>query len=120
MPPVFGGKVRERQQHFTVFFQAFCGLGVLEFVYTDKVIKMLLSCCFIKSHPDLMEFLFCFWLKALWQFIQNIGGFMHPASLPAAIVINRGEGFPEPRAPSPNGENKLQPVAMGVLGLLDN
>lgn len=50
----------------------------------------------------MMEFLLGYCLYALWQFIQNISGFMHPALLPSGITINLWKVFPESQGALPN------------------
>jgi len=45
-----------------------------------------------------------FRLKALWQFIQNIGGLVNPASLPTRAVIYFAERFPKAQRTISNGQ----------------
>ncbi len=50
-----------------------------------------------------MQLFLGFSLKTLWQLVQYIGGLMHPASLPASIVVNLSQGFPESQSTVTNG-----------------
>jgi hypothetical protein len=98
MSPVLCWKIIKGQQCVTIFFQALSSFGLLCPIDLYEVVKQPFGFILVVGMPDIMQFLFGFWLMALWQFIKDIGHLVNPTSLPPAVRICLGQGFPKTEA----------------------
>src|SRR5262249_9565645 len=64
-------------------------------------------------HPDRLQALFGLRLEVFRQFVQYIGGLMHPTSLPMGLAVHVAERLPKPQRAIANGQG--WPVLQAVL-----
>jgi hypothetical protein len=106
MFPVLGGEVVEGEERVAVFRQALGGLLILDTVGFDECIECGLGGLPGLRHPDVLQCALGFCLQALWQLVQDIRGFVHPAALRSCLRPHRVNRLPE--AERPVGDGKLR------------
>src|SRR5215813_9695571 len=85
MPPVLGREVVEGEQRVAILDQALDRLVVFDAPGLDEGVegrKRILLCL---GHPDFLQRPLGFRLLAVRQFAEDIGGFVHPATLAARL-----------------------------------
>src|SRR3954462_7904969 len=95
MLPVLGGKIVEGEQCVAVLCEARDRLVVLDPVGLDKGVEGDQRLLFGLGHPDVLKGAFGLGLLALRQFVEDIGGLVHPTALAARLGPDLLKGLPE-------------------------
>jgi hypothetical protein len=89
------GKVVEGEQRVAILDQAFDRLVVFDALGFREGVECYERVLLGLGHPDLLQCTLGFRLLALRQLVQDIGGLVHPAALPARVGPYFFEGLPE-------------------------
>src|SRR5437763_11338517 len=104
MLPVLGREVVEGEQRVAILDQTLDRLVVFDAPGLDEGVegrkRILLGFC----HPDFLQRPLGFQLLALRQFVEDVGGFMHPAALAARLGPYLFERLPESKRAISDGE----------------
>src|SRR5215470_14453553 len=95
-----GREVVEGEQRVAILDQALDRLVVFDAPGLDEGVegrKRILLCL---GHPDFLQRPLGFRLLALRQFVEDVGGFVHPAALAARLRPYLFDRLPDPSAPS--------------------
>jgi hypothetical protein len=107
MFPMLGGEIVEGEQCLTVFAQALDGLLVFDAIGFDKPIECSLGVLPGLRHPDVLQCALGLGLQALWQPVQDIRGFVHPAALRSCLRPHLVDRLPEAERPIGDGEPRV-------------
>src|SRR4051812_13209200 len=112
MLPVLSWKVVESKQRLAVLGQAGHGLVVLGPVLGDEAVEGVLGCLAVPSLVDGVQILLGLTLQGWRQFVQHVGGLVHPAPLLPGLGPDLVQRLPEAQGPIAGGElgTELQPV----------
>ena len=102
--PVLGRKVIKGQQGFFILIQALSRLRIFRLVSLHESIEGQVCVLARIRHPDLVQIRFGFGLQMLGQFVQYIGGLMHPAALYTGFTKHLRQRFPETQCPIADGK----------------
>ena len=102
--PVFGRKIIECEQGLAILCQALGGLIVFQFVGCDEGVERGLGVLARLGHPDLLQCSLGFRLLALRQFVEDVGGLVHPAALLACGRPQLAERLPEAKRAVGDGQ----------------
>ena len=92
---MLGGEVVENKERVAVFRQALDGLLMLDAIGFDERIERSLGGLSGIRHPDVLQCAFGLGLQAVWQLVQDIRGFVHPAALRSRFRPHLVDRFPE-------------------------
>nr|AAV80718.1 unknown [Acidithiobacillus ferrooxidans] len=93
--PMFGRIIIESQQLGSILFQLGHGLGILRLVVAHKDLQGFLCGLPALGHPDFLECRLRLTLLGFGQFVEDIGGLVHPAALLAGFGIRFIQCCPE-------------------------
>ncbi len=96
---MLGGEVVEGEQRLAVFGQALDGLVVLDAIEFDERIQGSLGGVPGLRHPDVLQCALGLGLQALGQLVQDIRGFMHPATLRSCLRPHLSDRLPTAERP---------------------
>src|SRR6058998_2620748 len=96
MLPVLGREVVEGEQRVAILDQALDRLVVFDAPSLDEGVEGRKRVLLGLGHPDFLQRPLGFWLLALRQFVEDVGGFVYPATLAARVGPYLFEGLPEP------------------------
>ena len=104
MFPMLGWDVIEGQEYVTIFGQFPHGFIVFHAVGCDEEVKSGLGIHVRLSLPYVVQMALCFGLNRLGHRIQNIAGFMEPASLLRRRAKDLTQRIPDPQSTVADGK----------------
>src|ERR1700688_3389429 len=107
MLPILGGDVVEGEQWPAILVQALDSLLVLAAIGLREPIECSLGVLPGLRHPDVLQCTLGLCLQALWQLVQDIRRFVHPAALCTRLRPHLIDRLPE--AERPVGDGELRP-----------
>jgi len=93
--PMLGGKVVEGEQRVTIFGKAFGRLLVLETVGLDEDVESGFGGAPGLCHPDIVQRALGLGVQAVGQFVEHVGGLVHPTTLHSRSRPNLPDCLPE-------------------------
>src|SRR5215471_7650675 len=87
MLPVLGREIVEGEQRRAILDQALDRLVVFDAPGLDEGIERRERILLGLGHPDLLQRSLGLKLLALRQLVEDIGGLVHPAALPACVLV---------------------------------
>src|ERR1700692_706190 len=107
MFPMLGGEVVEGEHWLAVLAEALDSLLILDAIRFDERIECSLGVLPGLRHPDVLQCTLGLCLQALWQLVQDIRRFVHPAALCTRLRAHLIDRLPE--AERPVGDGELRP-----------
>ena len=104
MLPVYGGKIVAGKQAPAILGQTLGGLGVFCPVPGEEALEGALGGVPIRGLPDLVPCRLGLRLNPSREFIEPVGGFVHPAALVAGAREDLGECCPQAQRPVADGQ----------------
>src|SRR5215813_1797150 len=95
MLPVLSREVVEAEQGVAILDQALDRLVVFDAPGLDEDVEGGKRIRLGFGHPDFLQCPLGFRLLAVWQFVEDVGGFVHPAALPAGVGPRLFDGLPK-------------------------
>ena len=101
---MLGREVVEGEQRLAVLLQALGRLVVLDLVALDERVECGFGVGLRLRHPDLLQSPLGLPLLAYGEFVEDVGGLVHPAALLARLGPNFAERFPEAKRAIGDGQ----------------
>src|SRR5262245_58349561 len=95
MLPVLGREVVEGEQHVAILDQALGRLVIFDAPGLDEGVEGRKRILLVLGHPDFLQRPLGFRLLALRQFVEDVGGFVHPPALAARLGPDLFDRLPE-------------------------